>query len=342
MFPRETTIHDIARELNVSASTVSRALKDHPAISPKTREVIKAKAHEMGYRSNALASGLRTRKSSTLGVIVPRLNSYFMSTVLAGMEKAAVEAGYHLIIMQSFEMEEKEKENIRLLFNHRVDGLMVSTTSPASDPDYFEPFFKKNIPVIFFDRTPNNQEKYNCVTIDNKRAGYQLTCHLLKNNRKKILHVTGNKKIEVYRQRLEGYKLALHEKNLAFDPTLVWETGLGVDDGKQIAEKILKMPALPDAIFVANDTCAIAIMHHLQAQGIKIPEKIQITGFNNDPFSAFAKPALTTVNYPGEIMGKVTANSLIHLINTKHVEERPFHHILDFELLIRESTMNQA
>ena len=134
---KETTIYDIAKVLNVSPATVSRGLNDHPSIGKKTREKIKEQAREMGYRSNALASSLRTRRSRTLGVIVPRLNSYFMSAVLAGMEEAASQAGYHLIIMQSFESKQKEKENTELLFHKQIDGLLVSTSGPSTEISHF-------------------------------------------------------------------------------------------------------------------------------------------------------------------------------------------------------------
>jgi LacI family transcriptional regulator len=341
MYKKEITIYDIAAALNVSAATVSRALKDHPAISRKTRDKIREKALEMGYQTNALASSLRTSKSYTLGVIVPRLNSNFMSTVLAGMEKAASDAGYHLIIMQSFESEMKEKENAQLLFSHRVDGLMVSTTSTLPEPAHFKPFFAKNIPVVFFDRIPQRYNQYNCVTIDNREAAWQATRHLLDTGKTRVLHITGNTGIQVYKQRLEGYKAALSEANKPFDHQMVWETGLSVEDGEISAKRIMTMKPLPDAIFVANDTCAITIMHHLQKNGIKIPEQIEITGFNNDPFSEFSKPSLTTINYPGEEMGIKTVNLIIDKLNTKHIEPKGKQIVLKFGLLIREST-NQA
>lgn len=290
----------------------------------------------MGYRSNALASGLRTSKSFTLGVIVPRLNSNFMSTVLAGMEKAAIEEGYHLIIMQSFESEEKEKECAQLLFNHRVDGLLVSTSSSSQSVKYFDPFFKKRIPVVFFDRIPAGTNDCNTITINNTRAGYELSKILLENGCQCLLHITGNTKLLVYQQRLNGFKQALAEYNKPFSPEKVWTTNLNVEDGEKAAEKILKMKKLPDAIFVANDTCAITVIHHLQKKGIRIPEQVQVTGFNNDPFSALLTPGLTTVKYPGTEMGIKSVQTLLSLI--ENPKDKPVHKQLDFELMKREST----
>jgi LacI family transcriptional regulator len=333
---KEVTIYDIAKALNVSGATVSRGLKNHSSISKKTCEKIKQTALEMGYRSNALASSLRTSRSFTLGVIVPRLNSNFMSTVLAGMERAAVEKGYHLIIMQSFESEEKEKECTQLLFNHRVDGLLVSTSSESQGVKHFSPFFQKNIPVVFFDRAPIANHFFNSLPIDNKGAGYALTRQLLENDSQDLLHITGNTNLLVYQQRLNGFKQALAEFNKPYNPEMVWATGLGVEDGEIAAEKILKMKKLPDAIFVSNDTCAIAIIHHLQKNGIKIPEQVQVAGFNNDPFSALLTPGLTTVKYPGTEMGIKAVQATIDLISNK--PDNPIQKQLDFQLIIREST----
>ncbi|WP_291857306.1 LacI family DNA-binding transcriptional regulator [Marinilabilia sp.] len=336
MLKKEVTIYEIAKLLNVSAATVSRGLKNHPSISKKTCTKIQETAKKLGYQSNALASSLRTSKSYTLGVIVPRLDSNFMSTVLAGMEKAAVEKGYHLIIMQSFETQEKEEKCAQLLFNHRVDGILVSTSSESDGMNHFSPFVKKNIPLLFFDRAPNGKHTFSSITINNRKAGYELTKLMIKNGSENILHITGNKRLLVYKERLDGFIQALKEFNIPFSPKMVWETKLGVEDGTNAAKKILTMKTLPDSIFVANDTCAIAITNYLQKKGIKIPGQIQVSGFNDDPFASLFTPQLTTVRYPGTEMGIVAVKSIIDLIKTKN--KSPVKDILDFKLIVREST----
>lgn len=336
MQKKEVTIYDIAQALQVSPATVSRGLKNHPSISKKTSKKIQEAAQKMGYRSNALASSLRTSKSYTLGVIVPRLDSNFMSTVLAGMEKSAVELGYHLIIMQSFETLEKEKECARLLFNHRVDGLLVSTSAESGHMDYFAPFLTKNIPVLFFDRAPFDPNPFSSVTIDNHRAGYELTRIMLKKGATQLLHITGNADLRVYKERLEGFKAALKEFNLSYSAARIWQTNLGVEDGIRAAEKILLMRPLPDGIFVANDTCAIAIINHLQNNNILIPGQIQVSGFNNDPFASLFTPQLTTVEYPGIAMGGKAVKTIIDLIQNKN--KTTLKESLDFKLINRSST----
>src|SRR5215831_3814761 len=167
---KEITIYDIARHLNISATTVSRGLKDHPAINKNTRKKIFDAARHLGYRSNTFASSLRSKKTFTIGIIVPRLNSYFMSSVLAGMEDAANRESYNLIISQSLESSEKEISNAHTMFNKRVDGLFSTLAYATENIDHFEPFFKKGIPVIFFDRIYNHPDSTS-VIIDNYKAG---------------------------------------------------------------------------------------------------------------------------------------------------------------------------
>ncbi|MFW6389008.1 MAG: LacI family DNA-binding transcriptional regulator [Marinilabiliaceae bacterium] len=335
---KEVTIYDIASALGVSAATVSRGLKDHPSISLETRTKIKSKAGEMGYRTNALASSLRTRRSQTLGVIVPRLNSNFMSSVLAGMEETASEAGFHLIIMQSFESKQKESENARLLFHQQVDGILVSTTAPSEDTSHFQSFFDRDIPVVFFDRPPASSAQFHTVTINNKEAAREMTNHLIKQGCKMIMHITGDNKISAYRERKEGHLSALHEKGIATDETLIRHSELNVEDGRKIANEILNMKDRPDAIFVANDTCALTIVHHLRGNGIDIPGEIQMAGFNNDAFSALMVPTLTTINYPGTRTGREAVKNILLQINGE--VQGSSNIILEHELIIRQSTQH--
>ncbi len=149
---KEVTIYDLADKLNISIATVSRALKDDPVVNKKTKKKIFELAEKMGYRSNHFARNLRNQRTETIGVIVPRLNSYFMSTVIAGIESIANSEGYNLIISQSSESEQKEKMSVKTMFNSRVDGLLVSLAYDTNDISHFDQFTKKNIPVIFFDR----------------------------------------------------------------------------------------------------------------------------------------------------------------------------------------------
>jgi len=334
--PGEVTIYDIAKALNISPSTVSRALKDNPNIRKETKKKIFAAAKDMGYQRNKFASDLRQKKTSTLGVIVPRLNSYFMSTVISGIEKVTNHYGYNLIISQSQETVKKEIDSVNTLFNSRVDGLLVSLAYDTKNLDHFNVLFRKNIPVIFFDRVTSCN---NCISviIDNRQAGYDATSHLISRGCKRIVHLGGSLIRNVYNDRFSGYKRALEENGIPFDNDLVIISQLSDQVGAEILPKILGMKPLPDGIFAANDTSAVSVMCELKKAGIRIPQDIAVAGFNNDPLSRYVEPDLTTINYPGKEMGEIAAQTLINKLN--NLQSTSLNTIvLSHSLVVRNST----
>ncbi|NIG55992.1 LacI family DNA-binding transcriptional regulator [Chitinophaga sp. Cy-1792] len=336
---KEITIYDIAKHLNISATTVSRGLKDHPTINIKTRKKIAEAARQLGYRSNTFASSLRSKRTQTLGVIVPRLNSNFMSSVLAGMENAASREGYNLIIAQSLEKADKEMENAHTMFNKRVDGLMVSLAYGSESLQHFDDFFQKKIPVIFFDRVSAHPESTSIV-IDNYAAAYQVTQHLIEQGCRRILHLGGNLLLSVYSERLRGYKQALLDHKIGFDDKLVMTGNLTEDFGTAAAAHLLKLKPKerPDAVFSANDTAAVYCMIAVKAAGISIPHDIAFAGFNNDPISKVIEPNLTTVNYPGYNMGQAAVTSLANHLNGETSIINTNTIVLRSELIIRDSS----
>eukprot|EP01035_Chromulina_nebulosa_P006426 gene6426-8682_t len=246
----EVTIYDIAKHLNISAATVSRGLNNNPAVNKNTRKKIADIAKALGYRSNTFASSLRSGQTHTIGVLVPRLNSHFMSSVLAGMEKTANREGYNLIISQSLEEAEKERLNAMTMFNKRVDGLLVSLAYNTENIQHFEPFFKRKIPVVFFDRVyPHNEST--SIVIDNYAAAYNITKHLIEQGCKRIMHLGGNLLRNVYQQRLEGYKQALAFYKVPFYEKLHLVSALSEEDGTEAARYILSLnpEERPDAVF---------------------------------------------------------------------------------------------
>jgi len=334
---KEITIYDIAKKLNVSAATVSRALKDHPRVNKNTKKMIVKAAEEMGYRSNSFASNLRRKNSNIIGVIVPRLNSSFMSDVIAGMEKVVNDNNYNLIISQSLETMKKEISNAKAMLNNRVDGLLVSLAYDTTSIEHFEPFIRRKIPVIFFDRVFEH-DHYPQICIDNYKAAYEVTSHLIQQGCKRVVHITGSQLRNVYAERLRGYRKALETHNIEFDEELVIINDLSAKASAVAAETILNMPIRPDGIFATNDVSAVSCMQVLKKAGIKIPEDIAVAGFNNDPASCVIEPNLTTVNYKGFEMGEVAANLLInHLVNKNDLQQT-HSLILRSELIIRESS----
>lgn len=337
---KEITIYDIASKLNISIATVSRALKDDPVVNKKTRKKVFQAAEEMSYRSNHFARNLRSQKTQTIGVIVPKLNSHFMSSVIAGIESVANAKEYNLIISQSSESVVQEIASAKTMFNSRVDGLLVSLAYDTDDLSHFEIFRKKNIPVIFFDRVMTD-ERYTNIVIENKKVAYEATAHLIEQGCKKIVHITAIPKQNVYKERLAGYQQALEQYQIKFDKKNVIFGNLSQEAGEEAAALIMKMKPLPDGAFVANDNCAVGCMLALKHAGIQIPKDIAFVGFNNDPVSKVIEPNLSTINYPGYEMGQTAANNLIgHLNGTSSIETTNTI-ILRSEFIIRESSLKK-
>ncbi|HEY4209818.1 MAG TPA: LacI family DNA-binding transcriptional regulator [Puia sp.] len=338
---KDITIYDIAKVLNLSPATVSRGLKDHPAINIKTRKRITDMARQMGYRSNNFASNLRRQKTNTIGIIVHELKSQFISSVLAGIEKITVEAGYDLIIGHSSEDYKKEVSNAHNLFHKRVDGLIASLAFDTKDMDHFAPFVQKRIPIVFFDRVEDVPYGTR-VIIDNVRAGYEATNHLAKQGCRCIAHLTANLTRNVYAGRLKGYQQALAENKLPFDPALLLVGDLSESHAQNAARQVLEMTPRPDGIFVTNDFCAAVFQQALKDAGCRVPEDIAIVGFNNDVISKIVDPKLTTINYPGEEMGERAARSLLEQM-AGHASARSTDTIIiKSELLVRQSSLHSG
>ena len=338
---REITIYDIAKQVGVSPATVSRALKDNPSISISTRKKINALAEKLGYRHNLFASSLRLQKTHTIGVILHELNSYFITSVLAGIEKVVTEAKYNLIIVHSAESASLEAANAKNLFHKRVDGVIASLSFNTEDLSHFKQFESKNIPVVFFDRVFENSDGTK-VIINNFQAGYDATTHLIQQGCKRIAHITSSLKRNVYSERMRGYKQALQDNKLKFDEKLVVIDGFKEEDAIRSAKRILSMKTLPDGIFITNDFCAAVVMQLLKDSGIRIPQDIAIVGFNNDSIGKVISPKLTTINYPGFEMGQVAARGLIN--HLKGLWDMNFTNtvVIKSELIIRESSLKNG
>lgn len=339
---KETTIYDIAKALSLSASTVSRGLRGHPAIRKNTRKRITDTAIAMGYQQNTFARNLRKNRSNTIGVILPRLDSSFQSSVVAGIEKEVNHREFNLIISQSRESVEKEKANISTMYNSRVDGLLISLACDTEDLSHLGEFLKKKIPVVFFDRIKEHPD-CECikVIIENEQAGYDAVKHLIDQGCKRILFLGGNLKSNVYSDRHLGYKRALEEHGLQYVPELALVDNLDEGSGRRTVEQMFRMKNLPDGIFAANDTSAVSVICSLRQAGIKVPDDIAVVGFNNVTISRILDPSLTTVHYPGEEMGEVAASTLIEMLNSdKPVIPKTI--VLQHKLIIRESSVRKS
>ena len=331
----EPTIHDIARELKISASTVSRALQNNPRISLKTREKILSLAETMGYRPNTLASNLRNKKSNTIGIVVPLINRHFFASVISGVEEVAFKAGYTVVISQSNDLINKEIAIVHSMFANRVDGLIISIAMESTTFEHLKMFTRKNIPLVFFDRAVPEIEA-NKIVVDDFMGSFRVTQHLIDQGYKRIGHIAGPQNLMTYRERKSGYMEALSKNGLLFDESMIITNRLTSEDGTEAIQQLMSLPNPPDAIFCGNDTTALSAMIYLRDKGFRIPEDIGIVGFSNEPFSRVVSPSISTIAQPAFLMGQKAAELILNQIEN---QEKSFTTlVLPTELIIRESS----
>ncbi len=336
---KEVTIYDLARQLNYSPSTISRALNNHKSIGQKTIKEIQKVAGEMGYRPNSIAASLRSNKSKTIGIIVARINSPFMSTLISGVEFSAKKAGYNVIISQSNESYENEVRNAKALYDSRVGGLIVSLAMETKNIDHFKQFTENNIPVVFVDRVPQNFSSYR-VIIDNYTAGFRATQHLIDQGCTRIAHFAGSKYINVYNLRMKGYQDALEQNGLQVDKNLIKNLKtLSLEEGKATTEELLNSSLPPDGIFSSNDIAAIGAVLTARERGVKIPDELAIIGFNDDPVASIIQPSLSSVSHPARRMGELSTQRILEH-STQNLQSGVSEiSMLDTEIIVRESSL---
>ena len=331
-----TTIKDLARELNISASTVSRALKNHPDISEETKRAVHELAQKLNYQPNALALSLKQRRSNTIGVIIPEIVHYFFSSVISGIEDVAYDAGFNVIICQSNERYEREVANAKTLLANRVDGILISITKETADYQHLYNLQKNNMPMVFFDRiVPGMQADQ--IIIDDFDAAYRATRHLIESGRKHIAQFTGPLKLLIGRNRKEGYIKALEEEGFKIDEKLIIEADT-FEKAQLAIMRLLNEKRKFDSVFASNDLTAIGAMQTIQKKGFKIPDEIAVVGFSDGRFSGITNPTLTSVDQHGYEMGTTATRMLLKRITSQedyHFETK----ILNAELIVRGSSL---
>ena len=334
----EATIHDIARALKISASTVSRALKDNPHISEATKEKIRKMAEEMGYRPNVLASSLRTKRSNTIGVIVPHINRHFFSSVVSGIEEVAYKAGFAVTIAQSNDSYQKEIHIARALYDGRLDGIILSFAMETHTFGHLKAFAESHIPMVFFDRVADEIEA-NKIVVDDFGGGRMATEHLISEGCRNIAHVSGPLHLKIYENRLKGYLAALQNAGLNPPAGGILHNRLTRADGEEALIQLLTLKPLPDAVFCANDTTALSIISKLRNTSIKVPDDLAVVGFSNEPFSESVTPSISTIDQPGYQMGVKAAELLISEIRGEISSKDYRTYIMPTKLIIRESSI---
>lgn len=341
----QVTIKDIARELGISPSTVSRALKDHPDISPDTKKAVNELAEKLNYQPNIVALSLRQSKTNTIGVIIPEIVHFFFSTVISGIEDVAYSAGYNVILAQSNESQTREISDIKALFNSRVDGMLMSVSRETTNFDHIESMLAKGVPIVFFDRVYDTGQASKII-VDDFTGAKEATLHLIDQGCKRIAHIEGPPNLEISKQRLEGYKEALKEHNMPFNKELVAICPSGtIEEGKKATEKLLSLKNPPDAIFATNDPAAMGAMQAIKAKGLKMPDDVALVGFSNWFFSSLMDPPLSSVDQPGFEMGQEAAKLLIRQIEKQEKDDEditPETKILKTRLIVRESSLKKG
>lgn len=331
------TIKDIARELKISPSTVSRALKNHPDISDETKKVVNSLAEKCKYQPNAVALSLKQRRSNTIGVIIPEIVHYFFSSVISGIEDVAYTAGYNVIICQSNEKYDREVANTKTLLANRVDGILVSISKETLNYDHLYNLAGNGIPVVFYDRVVPGFEA-DQIIVDDFDASYRATMHLIENGRKKIAHFAGPQNLLIGQLRKEGYLKALKDGGMEPDMDLIPE----VDNYEKARLAILNLineKKQFDGLFAVNDLTAIGAMQTLQKKGIRIPQDVAIAGFSDGSMSGITMPTLTSVDQHGYEMGTQATEMLLKRIESDS-DIYPFEtKILKATLIIRDSSV---
>ncbi|GAB3639008.1 LacI family DNA-binding transcriptional regulator [Hymenobacter arcticus] len=335
---KRVSLKDLARQLNLSVSTVSRALSGHRAISQATRQQVGQLAQQLGYQPNALAAGLRRGRSNLLGVVVPHIDGNFFSQVVKGIEAAASQAGYHVLICQSNEDVVHERDNLETLINAQVEGIMVSLSRTTHDFQHFEKVRARDIPLVFFDRILNGFD-VNAVVLDDRVGGYQATRHLLEQGYRRIAHLGGPQHLNIYRLRRLGYEDALREHGLPVEAALTVVGDMEMADGRAAMHQLLALPQPPDAIFSASDFAAAGALQALSAQGLRVPEDVGLVGFSNELFARLTTPLLTSIDQHCELMGQSATRLLLQLLAAPGPPAAPRHVVLQPELCVRASSL---
>lgn len=340
MTKKRVSLKDIAKELGVSITTVSRALKDHYDLSPEIIAKVKALAAEWNYTPNPFAMGLLKQQTRTIGVIVPDIVTHFYSSIISGIGDTAKENGYYIVITSSEESHKKEKENLDNLLNLRVDGLIVCLAQDTRDYAHFDEIIASDIPLVFFDRVCRTDE-VSSVVIDNIEAARTLTVHLLKNGATRIAHIAGPSNLNITKERIAGYKKGLTDCGLSYDPDLVVRSNLSIESAAIATKQLLSLPHPPDAIFGVNDMVIFSAMKEIKKKGLKIPRDIALVAFTDEFHATVVEPTLTAITHPTFDIGKEAARLLLNQIKSE--TNRPIQQVtMQAQLIVRESSVKNV
>jgi LacI family transcriptional regulator len=333
----KVTLKEIAKELGIAPATVSRALSNHPEISDSTKKKVKAAAKRMGYRTNQIASSLRSGITNNIGVLIPNAEHWFFGSVINGISNLASKKGYNVLIYQSNETEEFERKGIETFIDARVDGIIVSVSKRTTNYAHFDNARKLMVPIVFFDRIYDSVQ-FSSVTIDDQLGGFLATESLIRSGYKRIAHTTGPLYVKAFSERLKGYKNALEHYHIDFDEKLVFNGECSVASGQMGVQYYMGLEHKPDAIFAVEDFTALGTLKELKKLSIKVPDEMGVFGFCNDPFGDYLSPSLSSVDQKTIQMGEEAFNLLYESLHNTSGRTNIQRRILIPELIERESS----
>lgn len=334
---KRVTIYDIAKRLNLTASSISRALNNSSHVNENTKQLIIKTAAEMNYKPNTLASNLRKGKSQTIGIVVPRINQNFFANVIAGIEEATYQRNYNLVICQSNESHDKEIKCISTLINQHVDCIVISVAAEGNDYSHLQNVIDHHIQLIQFDRVVDELDTLKVVN-DNEQASMDAVSHLAQKGYRRIALLEGPQNLLIFQQRKAGYLKALAANGLAVADELIVPHAWSREEGAVLVKKLLSLPNPPDAVFASRDDfSALGVLEVANDLGLKVPEDLGICGYSNEAFTSITSPAISTVDQHSAEMGKTIANLYFNSLK-KDAGEQPKVVNIKPELIIRSST----
>ena len=336
---KRTTIYDIARKLNLNASSVSRALSNTSKVSEATKKLILDTAKEMNYQPNSLASNLRRGSNRTIGVIVPRINQNFFANVIAGLEEVTYEHGYNLVICQSNESYEREVECVNTLINQQVNCIVISVTADFQDDEHIRNILKHGIQLIQFDRVADNVDTLKVLN-DNRQSSIEAISHLIGQGYKRIALLEGPQNLNIFRQRKDGYLEALKMHGFDIVPELMRENAWTQELSATATRELLSLPNPPDAIFAStSDFSALGVLEVATKMGISVPDQLGICGYSNEAFTEITSPSITTIDQHSVDMGKAIAKLYFKEARSEAEVSVPRINNIQPQLIIRDSTL---
>lgn len=334
---KNLTLKDLAQKLGLSISTVSRALQNNPAINNDTRLRVHRLAKKTGYYPDALAKSLKNKKSYTIGVIVPEISHFFFSSVIDGIEEETSNDGYTILVTKSNEDMKREVLNSESLISNRVAGVIASISQDTMDGEHFTKIISRGIPLVLFDRVLDDLDVHKIVSDDFEKV-YEMVNHLIDSGYQNIAYLAGPSHLNITMNRLDGYKKALIDNDFELIDGMILHVNLNENDGFEGAKSLLRKFPKVDAICCVNDPVAIGVYKYLNKVGIKIPDKVGVTGFSNNPSSEIINPTMTTVDQQGYKMGRKAAQILLQKINNESIDNLNKTHIVEGKLIIRDSS----